>query len=312
MAHSVATLVTAAVVQPPPAWRSLQVVPPELANRGKLTGTPPSLALEKVGDRYGKKAAWRLGTLTHDELRLDIHLSLDRNPVEPCCMLSFVDQGSATRIGRVLLACGEQESALRGMEIDRAWSGNGLTKLFLACWLRYCLDAGLTPRTRTINKPLLSLSLQRFGFHPIDNSGVTVRIGGTGGVEARSALIRTSFALPDERTLETAVDGILSGGTTRLRLAASPVALRRALTLRGGVAQGSACRSGAAAGMLWSREAALTALNHPTSIHLGDGTLQSSVHSAALQPCSYRQGAARVCAACKCERGEGGGRGKGW
>ena len=268
-------------VKAPPAWRALQVVPPELAGLGKLRGTPPCLAtLQKVESSYYRKAAaWRLGRLSHGSMELDIHLQLDRNPDEPCCSLSFVDSTGA-RVGRVLLACEAEASALRGMEIREEMRGRGLAKYLVASWLHLCAIAELAPATRMINKPLLSLTLQRFGFAPTrSGSGVPVTVGGaltightlghrrvsrqgerakraadrnesvtavtaTQDVQEQSAPaaerparhthIRTEFAPPAEScALDAAVASVL-GSRSSLRLAASPHALRNALTLRGG------------------------------------------------------------------------------
>jgi hypothetical protein len=57
-------------------------------------------------------------------------------------------------------------SAFRGMWINEDLRGNGLSKIFLAIWLRVCLVAGFSPHTHRIDKPLLSLVLHRFGFVP--------------------------------------------------------------------------------------------------------------------------------------------------
>ena len=81
------------------------------------------------------------------------------------------------RIGFMLLASEEKSSALRGMEINKALRGRGLSKVLLAIWLQACISAGLTPRTRTINKPLLSLTLQRFGFSPRNRRAQRIEVG---------------------------------------------------------------------------------------------------------------------------------------
>jgi len=59
-------------------------------------------------------------------------------------------------------------SRLRGMWIQEAVRGKGYSTLFLAIWLRLCVETGVAvPNTSRINKPLLALSLQKFGFTPI-------------------------------------------------------------------------------------------------------------------------------------------------
>ena len=97
---------------------------------------------------------------------MGVTLQLDRNPDEPCCKLLFRVDGDGSKVGYMLLACEEDCSSLRGMWISESLRGCGLSKELLAVWLRLCRLARLQPTTRTINKPLLSLSLSRFGFAP--------------------------------------------------------------------------------------------------------------------------------------------------
>ena len=169
----------------PPAWRATQLA--ELG--GQAQGAPPCLSsLTKVGRRQGQRAAWLLGSYRGSEeldLDLDVLLQLDRNPDEPCCKLLFVrstaqvdlsqpeaarrskDRPRLDKVGHMLLACDEGESALRGLLVAEELRGRGLSRLLLALWLRLCAEAGLTPATRMLNKPLLALSLQRLGFTPV-------------------------------------------------------------------------------------------------------------------------------------------------
>jgi len=246
------------VAAPPPAWRALQGshLPDGMTERGRLRGAPPCLkTLRKVGQ--GHDAAWRLGTFQADGLDLEINVALDKNPAEPCCKLQFLAPHVGTvgddhdglrarrrKAGHMLLASGEDESALRGMRIVEDLRGRGLSKVLLAVWLRMCLDARVVPRTREINKPLLSLSLSRFGFGPTNNRGQVVAISSAtrlrdcrardfrGYVAGRTAYVRTAFEPPrDTAALDAAVESVLCDG---LRLEASPEELRRALTLRGG------------------------------------------------------------------------------
>lgn len=79
-------------------------------------------------------------------------------------------------------------SSLRGMLVTEASRGRGHSRLFLAVWLRLCLLAGVSPSTSRINKPLLALTLTRFGFAPLPGSNgkraieVEVSAGLEGGV----------------------------------------------------------------------------------------------------------------------------------
>ena len=251
----------AASTRAPAAWRALQPIPTELTASGQLAGSPPCVAtLRKVSSARSRKgAAWRLATYRDESNDLAVNLQLDRNPDEPCCKLLFHDAASDARVGYMLLACGETESSLRGMHVEPELRGRGLSRVLLAIWLRMCREAGLSTATRTINKPLLSLTLARFGFTPVHGRGVaslpslgasvtsTVHAkgrgvkayGGAGGIAldarrggARVAYVRTAFVAPDQPTLDEAVEAVLM--ERRLLLEASPLELRRALTLRGG------------------------------------------------------------------------------
>ena len=62
-------------------------------------------------------------------------------------------------------------STLRGMEIDPSARGSRLSTLLLGVWLWLCSETkNVTPATVSINKPLLALTLMRFGFTPIEES----------------------------------------------------------------------------------------------------------------------------------------------
>ncbi len=240
-------------VQAPPAWRALQDVPAECLNApGKLHGAPPCLrTLRKVG--WGREACWRLGTFDDlsNLLALDVDFALDRNPDEPCCKLLFVNRTSEKRrrVGYMLLAAKEDASALRGMQISEDLRGRGLSRVLLAAWLRMCITASLQPTTGTINKPLLALTLDRFGFEPVIRRGRQVRVhAGTRRLtncrgwqdergetplegQYRTAFVRTPFEVARPDALEAAVDETLGD---HFVLEADGEALRRALTLRGG------------------------------------------------------------------------------
>ena len=239
-------------VQAPPAWRALQDVPAECLNApGKLHGAPPCLrTLRKVG--WGRDACWRLGTFDDlSNLALDVDFALDRNPDEPCCKLLFVNRTSEKRrrVGYMLLAAKEDASALRGMQISEDLRGRGLSRVLLAAWLRMCITASLQPTTGTINKPLLALTLDRFGFEPVIRRGRQVRVhAGTRRLtncrgwqdergetplegQYRTAFVRTPFEVARPDALEAAVDETLGD---HFVLEADGEALRRALTLRGG------------------------------------------------------------------------------
>lgn len=100
-------------------------------------------------------------------------------------------------------------SSLRGMWIDEALRGRGYSKLFLAIWLRLCLETGVVaPGTNRINKPLLALSLLKFGFEPVvpgdkRQLAVDVSAGPDGRVvlysESSNAELRAGFTATELR-----------------------------------------------------------------------------------------------------------------
>ncbi|KAL3893641.1 MAG: hypothetical protein SGPRY_014090 [Prymnesium sp.] len=225
----------------PAAWRAAQYqhVSSELLHpsRGPLTGAPPCLSsLTKSG--RGHEASWSLGSYEAGGMCLQVSLALDRNPDEPCYKLLF-NEAERGKMGHMLLAAGEQYSALRGMRIREDLRGCGYSKLLLSIWLEMCIRARLTPRTRVINKPLLSLSLSSFGFLPSNRRGRVVSITpavrlrdckrGDALQAGRSTYVRTDFEAPSEEDLKAAVQKILC--VDQLETAA-PDALRQALTLR--------------------------------------------------------------------------------
>ncbi len=57
-------------------------------------------------------------------------------------------------------------STIRGMEVQKEARGRGYSSLFLSLWLKLCLQGNINPATVSINKPLLALTLSRFGFTP--------------------------------------------------------------------------------------------------------------------------------------------------
>lgn len=233
----------------PPAWRALQNWPSELiTTEGRLRGSPPCLqGLVKVGQ--GHSARWRVCSFNHSSAANEVYLKLDRNPDEPCLKLEFHTNGSLRAdIGHMLLlAESPNTSALRGMRIAEAQRGRGLCKVLLAVWIRACLEAGIAPSTREINKPLLSLSLASLGFQPTNGRGQIVKLNaatrlrdcvradGVERVSSRCAYVRTTFDAPDPATLAAAACEVLPDEA--LDWAASPRALRQALTLRGGSAR---------------------------------------------------------------------------
>lgn len=66
-------------------------------------------------------------------------------------------------------------SSLVGMEVEKARRGEGLSKIFVAIWLRICLKTGCYPRAAVMNKPLIAYVLMSFNFLP-QNGGSKVEL----------------------------------------------------------------------------------------------------------------------------------------
>ena len=159
----------------------------ESSNRVKNLNTNNNLSLitvyfkdlecyEKVGK--GKDSWWKIGQCTRtDHSKIFIGIQPHKNPVRNGLSLVFYDEKSNFKLGRMLLKNSSSKrgehhhkdtvySSIVGMEVARSLRGQGLSKLFVACWLKICLIVGAYPRAALMNKPLISLVLMQFGFVP--------------------------------------------------------------------------------------------------------------------------------------------------
>ena len=131
---------------------------------------------EKVGK--GKDSWWKIGQCTRtDESVIFIGLKPHKNPVRNGLSLVFYDEKSGFKLGRMLLKNSSSKrrehqykdilySSIVGMEVAKSLRGQGLSKIFVAIWLRICLMIDAYPRAALMNKPLISLVLMQFGFVP--------------------------------------------------------------------------------------------------------------------------------------------------
>ena len=142
--------------------------------------------LPKVG--VGKEAWWEVGRYNYEKSKvIVVGVQPHRNPVRNGVSLVFFDGARQEKIGFMLLRNTQQESgmegrqqpalhsSLMGMFIDEGWRGMGLANIFVATWLRLCMDLGAFPGSERMNKPLISLVLVHFGFEPRDG-GVLVEV----------------------------------------------------------------------------------------------------------------------------------------
>jgi hypothetical protein len=144
-------------------------------------------SLSKIGK--GRTAYWKLGTYEDNNgWSLTVALHPHRNPAQNGIKLLLVDKEA--KIGYLLMKNDVNTSTLLGLYLDPTQRKRGLSKIFLALWLRLCLHAKLYPNTGIMNKPLLCLSLQHtFGYYPDPkNQGVLVEISSNGAGDGKIIL----------------------------------------------------------------------------------------------------------------------------
>ena len=80
-----------------------------------------------------------------------------------CSLLKNSSSNSEEKKGQV---APRYYSSLVGMEVNKLRRGEGLSKKFVAIWLRLCLETNAYPRAAVMNKPLISYVLKSFNFMP--------------------------------------------------------------------------------------------------------------------------------------------------
>ena len=142
------------------------------------------LPYRKVGK--GKDSWWEVGRYSSVIVGIQPH----RNPSSNGLSMVFYDETSGDKLGRILLrnisslrSSKNKEdqpepiyySSLVGMEVNKQRRDEGLSKVFVAIWLRLCLDTHTYPRAAVMNKPLIAHVLMKFGFLP-QNGGSRVEL----------------------------------------------------------------------------------------------------------------------------------------
>jgi hypothetical protein len=126
--------------------------------------------LTKVGKG---KSYWEVATYL--PLNITIGVKPCRDPVKNGIQLVFYENDECEhpkkwerrKLGFLLMKNSGNQSTLLGMQVFIQRRGQGIAKVCLGAWLWFCLQAGITPTTGIISKPLLALLLQsRFGFVP--------------------------------------------------------------------------------------------------------------------------------------------------
>lgn len=130
----------------------------------------------KVGK--GADSYWEIGHLEREnQSTIIVGIQPHRNPTRNGLSLVFYEQTTDFKLGRILLKNTSSKtqkntgdptlySSIVGMEVHRSLRGQGLSKIFLAIWLKICLITSVFPRAAVMNKPLISKVLMQFGFVP--------------------------------------------------------------------------------------------------------------------------------------------------
>jgi pentatricopeptide repeat protein len=132
--------------------------------------------MTKVG--RGKYARWEFGTYRRKEgVNLTIAVHPHRNPAKNGISILLLNDGS--KLGHLIMVnkAATNTSKLLGVFVDPKERKSGYSKVFLALWLKLCLEADIQPQTGIINKPLLALVLQHtFDCVPHEGLGVEVEL----------------------------------------------------------------------------------------------------------------------------------------
>mmetsp|Transcript_95273 Transcript_95273/g.188814 ORF Transcript_95273/g.188814 Transcript_95273/m.188814 type:complete len:273 (-) Transcript_95273:26-844(-) len=111
-----------------------------------------------------------LGANSGDEFDVHLRLSTDQGGRRRLLQLLFARQKRS--IGFVPIELGDRVLLLRGISMK----GYVEKPLFVAIWLELCFLLGLAPRTARIDKPLVALALQRFGFACLSSKGHPIEV----------------------------------------------------------------------------------------------------------------------------------------
>ena len=154
-----------------------------------------------------------------------------KNPFRNGLSLVFYDEASRVKLGRLLMRNESSHQTVRntnqcrtpffsslvGMEVNKVRRGEGLSKKFVAIWLRICLDTNTYPRAAVMNKPLISRVLMGFNFVPQSGGSRVelIRLNSDSKTEKCDADYNPQFALysPSAKSLK----GLFSQRALRLQ-----------------------------------------------------------------------------------------------
>lgn len=112
------------------------------------------------------------------ERSFDVNARVKMDREKQCLQLQFLRQKKP--IGYIPVEVKRGCFVFRGMSVNEELRGQGLSSLFLAIFLDYCFQLEVTPVTDKMDKPVIALILQKFGFVP-SNMNVAIEVANAGG-----------------------------------------------------------------------------------------------------------------------------------
>lgn len=124
---------------------------------------------------------WKVGRFEDPEfgVSLGIGWRLDKNDKRDCFEITLTRDDKT--VAYVLIELLDDTFALRGMNVYEEFRGKGLAGVLTALWLKLCAELNCPPSTKKIDKPVISLMLQKFGFKP-HNETTSVHVSTKPGV----------------------------------------------------------------------------------------------------------------------------------
>lgn len=143
---------------------------------------------------------WRIGHFADltNGLWFGLGWRLDKNQATNCFELTLTKEDRT--IAYMLVEVAHKAFALRGINVYDNYRGLGLSSLLVATWLKLCWLLGVSPSTKKIDKPVISLVLQKFGFQAC-NRNTTLEVRAESGENGEVVLwsadlvkLRSTFA----------------------------------------------------------------------------------------------------------------------
>ena len=135
-----------------------------------------------------KQSWWEIAQYGHSGKEIIVGIASHKNPRRHGQSILFYDKDSGVKLGFMLIknsavvhqkgqakTLNTYTSTLIGMFIDPSYRKHGLSNTFMSIWLSLCTAFHAIPNSEMINKPLLALMLDKYGF-TADSGGIEVEI----------------------------------------------------------------------------------------------------------------------------------------